>query len=93
MTIRVTCDGDGCGKPIDRDAGGWFGVDYTPPPRPVEPERVDLDDDGGWVSSTVEYTELIQLGADHEFHFHAVDCLVSWAMTRAFTPQPEDTTT
>lgn len=76
MTIRVTCDGDGCGKPIDRDAGGWFGVDYTAPPVEAEP-----DQDG-----MVTFTELVQFGADHEFHFCSVDHLVSWAFTRSFQP-------
>lgn len=83
MSIRVTCDGDGCGKPIDRDAGGWFGVDYTPPPVESEP-----DEDG-----MVTVTELVGLNMDHEFHFHCADCLVSWAFSRSFTPQPEGTTT
>lgn len=83
MTVRVTCDGDGCGKTIDRDAGGWFGVDYAIPPVESEPD----------VDGMVFVTETIQLGADHEFHFCCPDCLVSWAFSRSFSPQPEGTTT
>ena len=78
MTIRVICDGDGCGKTIIRDNGGWFGVDYQAPPVETEP-----DEDG-----IVMLTELVQLNQDHEFHFCSADCVVSWAFTRAFIPQP-----
>lgn len=81
--ILVLCDGDGCNVTIDRDNGGWFGVDYQAPPIEAEPDE----------SGTVYFSEVIGLNQDHEFHFHSVDCLVSWAMTRAFTPQPEGTTT
>lgn len=83
MTIRVLCDGDGCDRIIDRDAGGWFGVDYTPPPVPVEP-----DDDG-----LVLFSELHELNQDHEFHFHSNDCAVSWLMNRSYDTQTEGTTT
>ena len=81
--IRVLCDGDGCGRQIDRDAGGWFGVDYSAPP--VEPEP---DEDGLILLSGVA-----EFGADHEFHFCSADCVVSWAFARSFTPQPEGHTT
>lgn len=76
MTIRVTCDGDGCGKPIDRDEGGWFGVDWIPLPTPIESDDADL----------VLFTELVEPGADHEFHFHTADCLLSWVFARSFQP-------
>lgn len=76
--LRVTCDT--CHEPIDRDDGGWFGVDFTPPPEPVEP-----DDEGRMI-----FAELQLLGQDHEFHFCSTDHLVSWAMERAFTPQPSE---
>jgi hypothetical protein len=82
MTIRVTCDGDGCGKQIDREIDSWFGLDYSTPPEPI---IVDGEDTG--------MTELKQLGMDHEFHCCSPDCVVSWAFSRAFTPQPEGTTT
>jgi hypothetical protein len=83
MTIRVTCDGDGCGVTIDRDAGGWFGVDYQAPPVEAEP-----DEDGMTL-----LTEIVPFNADHEFHFHSPDCLVSWAFSRSFTPQQSEGTT
>lgn len=77
MTIRVLCDGDGCGKPIDRGEGGWFGVDYSAPP--VDPEP---DEDG-----MVMLVGVAEFGADHEFHFCSADHALSWFMSRAFSPQ------
>lgn len=71
--IRVSCDR--CEKPIDREDSKWFGVDYT---TPAEPILVDGEDTG--------FTELKQLGMDHEFHFCSVDCLTTWAFDRAFQP-------
>lgn len=79
--LVVSCDA--CHKQIDRDDGGWFGVDYQAPPVEVEP-----DEDG-----QVVYAEVLLLGQDHEYHFDSADCLVSWAMNRAFTPQPSEGTT
>ena len=76
MTISVTCDGEGCGKPINRDDGGWFGADYQAPPVEAEP-----DEDG-----YVMLAEVVQLNQDHEFHFCSPDCLVSWAFNRSFQP-------
>lgn len=83
--IRVTCDGDGCGVPIDRDAGGWFGVDFTAPPVEAEP-----DEDG-----LVLLTEVLQLNQDHEFHFCCADHAVGWFMNRSYdtNTQREGTTT
>lgn len=83
MTIRVLCDGDGCDVTIDRDAGGWFGVDYQAPPVEAEP-----DEDG-----MVLLTELIQLNQDHEFHFCSADHAVGWFMNRSYDLNQQEATT
>lgn len=78
--IKVHCDT--CSTVIDRDAGGWFGADYQPPPTPVEP-----DDDG-----LILLAELHELGVDHEFHFCSPACLRAWSFAREYEPS-EGTTT
>lgn len=80
MTIRVICDGDGCGVTIDCDAGGWFGVDYIGLPDDAEPD-----------GSGIVRSEMVDADHEFDFHFHTPDCLVSWAFARSFTPQPEGT--